>query len=308
MKGVMFMNSLLLLAVYRTWRDWELFGNLHRIGAVLFCAALVTALPRPSVIEAVHKGHAVGHEQDGIDAVRVALAAGGDVNERDDSGWTPLMHAALECRAHILKLLLESGADTRLRANSSRTSSFTDHGQSALAIAAGCFIARRRIELAPGRGMSRDYIESERDAPQAMVRDLIHYGADINAIDANGRTALMMAVMQGWANVAGELLAKKAAVNARDGQGLLAIDYADPNDREIIGLLQKAGSKSPTGRSGRTICDVERALDKLGYDTPIIDCIGGQQLRAVLLKFQKDRALELTGELDSSTRKALNVR
>ena len=47
---------------------------------------MATALERPSVIEAVHKGHAVGHEQDGIDAVRAALAAGGEVNEQDNSG------------------------------------------------------------------------------------------------------------------------------------------------------------------------------------------------------------------------------
>src|SRR5690349_8998895 len=54
---------------------------------------------RPSVIDAVHKGHAVGHERDGIAAVSEALASVGDVNERDKTGWTPLMHACLECRA-----------------------------------------------------------------------------------------------------------------------------------------------------------------------------------------------------------------
>src|SRR5258708_8409545 len=111
------------------------FGNLAGMGAVLLYAMSATALQRPSVIEAVHKGHAVGHEQDGIDAVRAALAAGGDVNERDKSGWTPLMHAALECRAQIVKLLLERGADAKVRAQSARSTSVTDHGQSAVTIA-----------------------------------------------------------------------------------------------------------------------------------------------------------------------------
>ena len=83
-----------------------------RLDAVLLYTTIATAQQLPSVIEAVHKGHAVGHEQDGMDAVRAALTAGGDVDERDDSGWTPLMHAALECRAQIVKLLLEHGADT----------------------------------------------------------------------------------------------------------------------------------------------------------------------------------------------------
>ena len=282
--------------------------NLAGTGAVLLYAMMAAALERPSVIEAVHKGHAVGHEQDGIDAVGAALAAGGNVNEQDNDGWTPLMHAALECRAQIVKLLLERGADAGLRAKSARSTSFTDHGQSALTIAAGCFINRRRMELAPQRGMSRAYIESEHAAPQTIVHGLIDHGAEVNAIDADGRTPLMMAAMQGWAGVVRELLAAKSAVNARDQMGRIAMDYAAPEDGEIIGLLQRAGSTSPTGRSGRTVCDAERALDKLGYETPIIDCIAGQQLRTVLIKFQKDRALQATGELDSVTRQALDVR
>lgn len=283
-------------------------SSVARIGIVLVCPTLAIAQQRPSVIESVHKGHAVGHEQDGIDAVRAALAADGDVNERDESGWTPLMHATLECRAQIVKLLLDNGADARLRANTTRTTPFMDHGQSALTIAAGCFIARRRAELAPGRGMPPAYIESERTAPQTIVRALIGHGADVNATDADGKTPLMMAAMQGWTAVVMDLLTRRAAVNARDHEGRLAIDYADPGDHEIIKLLQKAGSEAPTGRSGRTICDAERALDRRGYDTPIIDCIAGQQLRAVVVKFQKDHSLQPTGELDSTTRKALGIR
>jgi ankyrin repeat protein len=281
-------------------------GRSAGIAAVLLCP--IRAAPPPqSVIEAVHKGHAVGHEQDGIDSVRSALAAGGDVNERDENGWTPLMHAALECRAQIMHLLLEKGAVASLRANRTRTNSFTGHGQSPLIIAAGCFIARRRAELAPNRGMPPACVASERAAPLAMVRDLIAHRADVNASDTEGRTPLMLAVMQGWAGVVTELLSKHAAVNARDREGRIAIDYADPEDHEIVRLLQQARSEPTTGRSGRTVCDAERALDRRGYDTPIIDCIAGQQLRSVILKFQKDNSLQPSGEIDSPTRRALNI-
>ncbi len=74
----------------------------------------------PSVIDAVHKGHAVGHERDGLVAVRTALEAGGNVNQRDESGWTPLMHAALECRGEITKLLLDHSADVNVRAHNGK--------------------------------------------------------------------------------------------------------------------------------------------------------------------------------------------
>jgi peptidoglycan hydrolase-like protein with peptidoglycan-binding domain len=118
----------------------------------------------------------------------------------------------------------------------------------------------------------------------------------------------MMAAMQGWAGAAKALLANKAAINARDHKGRLAIDYADPGDHEITNLLQKAGSKPSTGHSGRTVCDAERVLDRLGYDTPIIDCSAGPQLRSVITRFQKENSLSPTGELDAATRTALKIR
>jgi hypothetical protein len=277
--------------------------------AVLLLGVMPAASQRrPSVIEAVHKGHPVGREQDGIEAVRVALAAGGDVNERDSSEWTPLMHAALECRAEIVDLLVEQGADVRLRASSARTTSFMDHGQSALTIAASCFIARRRAALAPERGMPQSYVQTELAAPQKIVRRLIRAGADANSADADGQTPLMVASMQSWESVVRELLAAKALVNTRDHEGRLAIDYVDPKDAKIIHLLRRAGSSRGTGRSGRAVCDAELALDRLGYNTPIVDCIAGQQLRAVLIKFQNDYKLRPTGELDPPTRKALEIR
>ena len=79
------------------------------------------------------------------------------------------------------------------------------------------------------------------------------------------------------------------AVNARDLDGRLAIDYADTQSVALIG------------------CDAERALDRLAYDTPIIDCIGGQQLATVIARFQNDSQLRPAGELDSATRRALDI-
>jgi|SRR5579862_3026745 len=156
--------------------------------------------------------------------------------------------------------------------------------------------------------MSQSYIATELAASEKIVSKLIRAGADIKIADADGQTPLMTAAQQGWTGVVRELLAATAMVNARDNEGRLAIDYADPQDKVIVSLLQQAGSTPSTGHSGRTVCDAERALDRLGYQTPITDCIAGQQLRAALIKFQNDRKLEPTGELDEATRQALKVR
>ena len=117
------------------------------LGTFLIATSVVSQ-QNPTVIDAVHKGHHVGHEQDGVEAVRAALAAGGNVNESDQSGWTPLMYAALECRANIVKLLLDKRANVNARSHSTGKE-FLDTCQTPLLIASGCFIARRRAQLAP---------------------------------------------------------------------------------------------------------------------------------------------------------------
>ena len=274
----------------------------------LLVAASAAAQQESPVIAAVHRGHAVGHEQDGVQAVWTALRAGGQVNERDASGWTPLMHAALECRAQIGGLLLESGADAQVRASAADPNSFVTSGLTALLLASQCFIARRRAQLAPERHMPPDYAAYELAAPAELVRNLISHGAAVNQAGAHGDTPLMMAAMHGWPEVARELLAAHANINARDHAGRLAIDYADPEDRDMLAILKKAGSAPPTGDSGRTVCDAEKAFDKLGYKTPIIDCIAGEQLAGTVRQFQQDRALPVTGELDKATKGALRIR
>jgi ankyrin repeat protein len=266
------------------------------------------AQPKPSVSDAVHKGHGVGREQEGIAAVRETLAAGGDVNERDKSGWTPLMHAALECRPGIAKVLLEHGANVAVRGINAKTNSFMDRGQNALILASSCFIARRRAVVASERGRSQDEIQSELAAPAEFIRLLIRRGADVNASNADGQTALMMASMQGWSTVVEALIGANANISSRDAEDRLAIDYADPEDSAVLKLLHSAGSLPPTGKSGRTVCDAERALDKLGYGATIMDCISGDQLKTVILKFQADRELPQTGKLDTTTRNELKIR
>lgn len=287
--------------------EMDRFRNL-RFYLCLTAGSLGPVAAGQSVIDAVHKGHAVGHEQDGIVAVTDALRGGGNVNERDRAGWTPLMHAALECRPAIVRHLLDLGADPAIRASTERKTSFMDHGQTALSIGASCFIARRRASIAPGRGMPPSYVQSELNAARDIVRQLVHKGAKVNLADADGRTPLMMAVMHGWAGAVEELLLAKADATARDHDGRTVSDYADPVDLDILNSLRKAGAPPPSGRSGRTACDAERALDKAGYNTPIIDCDAGQQLKAVILRFQNVHKLPPTGELDADTRRALKIR
>jgi len=67
--------------------------------------------PEPSTAKApdisIHKAAQEGN----IEAVKQHLAAGADVNAKDEDGWTPLHLAAEEGHKEIAELLIDKGAD-----------------------------------------------------------------------------------------------------------------------------------------------------------------------------------------------------
>lgn len=52
---------------------------------------------------------------------RLLLRAGADANSRDESGWSPLHHAADRGHAECARLLVEAGADARARGSRGET-------------------------------------------------------------------------------------------------------------------------------------------------------------------------------------------
>lgn len=60
-----------------------------------------------------------------------------------------------------------------------------------------------------------------------MVRLLLQYGADINAVTNDGVTALMMAAQSAKSDLVAYLLEHGAIAAAKDAQGKTALDYAN---------------------------------------------------------------------------------
>jgi uncharacterized protein len=90
-----------------------------------------------------------------------------------------------------------------------------------------------------------DLIEAAAKGEITRVKNLLAKGADVNAREQQGRTALMEAAAKGQTASVEVLLAKGADIHARDQDGMTALMWAEKKgDSLIIQLLKKAGGKN----------------------------------------------------------------
>jgi ankyrin repeat protein len=144
------------------------------------------------------------------DMVAALLKRGANVEARDNQDRTALLMAARENYLAVGKVLLENGADVNARSGSSQ---FTPL-----------------------------YATAYGDNP-AFAKLLLTYKADVNAL-ADGTTPLLKAASQGSPELIEVLIANGADVNARDKAGVTALTLSFGNiHKESSEVLRKHGAK-----------------------------------------------------------------
>lgn len=143
--------------------------------------------------------------------VEQLIAKGAEVNAITECGKTPMMLAAMYGHKSVIETLINAGADPNLGADED-----LEEGDTALMYVITSFFASNQAEI---------------------IKLLINRGADINARNQQGKTALSLAV--GNADITKVLIEAGADVNIRDNEGNTAMMLSN---WAVEQLLRKAGA------------------------------------------------------------------
>jgi cytohesin len=206
---------------------------LTTIAAVLVVGCGPPKPPDTSIHDAAKEGN--------IEALKQHIAAGTDVNAKNDNGETPLQNAD---NKFIAELLITNGADVNMKSRNGETPLHYAARDSHKEVA----------ELLISKGANVNVKEDERgDTPlhkaadnghKEVVELLIANGADVNAKNKVGWTPLHSSFNEGHREVIEPLIAAGADVNAKGGlEGSTPLhEAAWQGHKETIELLIAKGA------------------------------------------------------------------
>ena len=191
--------------------------------------------------------------------VRRLLAAGADVNGRDDRGATPLVWAAVTGSREIAELLIARGADVNAKDRSGFTPLHVAAYQSRREVAelliakgaevnarstAGWTPLHKAMERLANPEVMHQASPSDVAAMVSVVELLLANGADLNAKSTFNMTPLHFAAASGQKVLVEFLLAKGADINVKGNEDVTPLYMAVKMDRaEVAELLIARGAE-----------------------------------------------------------------
>jgi uncharacterized protein len=164
---------------------------------------------------------------------RTPAAAGGRVDKRlHNIGATPLLRASVGADLEVMKLLIDHGALVELPLADGTTPMLA-----ALMPSSTRAPGKKEPQaLAAIRLLEENGAEPKLAFTKSSTALHLIHTHGMNEARVKGSTALQMAAVQGWSEVVKQLIAWGVDIDARDADGMTALDYAMGRSR--VGFLQ----------------------------------------------------------------------
>ncbi|KAF9537278.1 hypothetical protein EC957_008515 [Mortierella hygrophila] len=235
-----------------------------------------------------------------LEACRMLIEAGAQVNDRDYAEWTPLHEACVTGHDKVAELLIQHGADVNARGGHADTplhdaaqnghvdvvKLLLSRGANVLAKNAKGIIPidvsddKEVMDLLQRRQALVNMLTGKNQAGQTMlhracssgsynnVTDLLNQGADINAQDNAQWTPLHEAALAGHTEVVELLLSRGAQPNAKGHGNDTALHDASQNEHEdVVKILLEYGAdpdfKNSKGEKPCDVCEHDGILELL---------------------------------------------
>lgn len=201
-------NSLQISAAMDSYSDTKVFAESFKKNDIGQMRRLLERSPKCISKEAKKDFLGASFEDRNIEVMRLLVDSGADINFRFGNNATLLMYASQEGIFEGVKNLLELGADPNL---------FENDGNTALLLVAG---------------------KKDEKNISSIIRILKKAGANIDAQNADGTSAIMLLARYGYLQSAADLIELGADIKLRDKAGNSAITCAAHSGRiDLADLL-----------------------------------------------------------------------
>jgi len=178
-------------------------------------------------------------EDEETSLIKPLLSKGANVNAKDYQRRTPLIIAVQGGYTKIVKLLLENGASIYVKYNNALTPLMIAEISGSKKIVRLLREAQNTKLTQPALNLA--FIYSVEDGDIENVRELIKQGADVNAKNSNGNTALGQAIFYDYRNIVELLLKSGALIGEKELDA--SVLYTERGGESSSNILKKIGTE-----------------------------------------------------------------